>query len=210
MPIRQKSIINVSEIRVDPQPSGLRAVYLVETRCEDEATEICRLFSELESQIQVRRLCDGKLVSYAIQAYDSDSSLVDEVEDLLRESYGFVVSHHSFDDVIYRIVKELCSDTGSRLLPIPTCDICGKIDPFPNTVVSLSDEDGSVLISRSYCGNCTAQASATSNKEFIRSLLSADKRDFGKLEKAELVRHPSRKQPIRFKVHPEAKLAGAN
>ena len=202
MPIRQKSIQDISEIRVDPQPSGLRAVFLVETRCKDEADEISRLFSELESQIQVRMLCDGKLVSYAIQAHESDSSLLDEVEEVLRENYGFVVSHRSFDDIIYRIVNELCRDTGSRLFPIPTCNICSKIDPFPNTVVSLSDGDGSVLISRSYCGSCTAEANATSNKEFIRSLLAADKRDFSKLEQAELVRHPSRKQPIRFKVHP--------
>lgn len=207
MPIQKKNIQNVSEIRIDPQPIGLRAVYLVETRSKEESEEINKLFCELESQIQVRMLCDGKLVSYAIQALESDSSLLDELEDVLRENYGFVVSHRSFDDVIYRIVNELSRDTGSKLLPIPTCNICGKTDPFPNTVVSLSDEDGSVLISRCYCGSCTAGANATSNKEFIRSLLMADERDFSKLEQAELVRHPSRKQPIRFKVHSEGKLA---
>ncbi|MCE5314553.1 MAG: hypothetical protein ABFD49_08035 [Armatimonadota bacterium] len=200
MPKREGSVETVREICIDPQPSGLRAVYLVETRSEEESREIDKLFLELESQIQVRQLCRGKLVSYVVQAHESDASVLDEIEDILKKSYAFVVTQRSFDDLICRIVRELCEDTGSKLSAIPKCNICGKVEPFPNTVVNLSDDDGSVLISRNYCSSCTAEASAPSNKEFIKSLLAADKRDFRKIESAELVRHPSRKQSIRFRV----------
>lgn len=200
MPRPGKSVETVSEIRIDPQPSGLRAVYLVEIRSPEEAREVGTLFSELESRVQVRQLCRGKLVSFAVQAHESDAQLLDEIEDVLKTNYGFVVTQRSFDEVIYRIVSELCLDTGSKLLPMPSCNICGKVDPFPSTVISLSDEDGSVLASRSYCARCTAEASAPNNKDFVLSLLAADKRDFSKIEQAELVRHPSRKQPIRFRI----------
>lgn len=200
MPKRNLSSNSISEISVNPQPTGLRAVFLVETRCPEETNDICSLFSELESQMQVTQLSKGKLVSYAVQADESDAPFLDDVENALKSSYGFVVTQRSFDDLIYRIVKELCQDTGSKLLPISHCNICGKIEPFPNTVVSLSGEGGEVLMSRTYCGSCTAAVGASSNKQFVRSLLAADKRDFGHLEQAELVRRPSRKQPIRFKI----------
>ncbi|MCL5104172.1 MAG: hypothetical protein M1133_08665 [Armatimonadetes bacterium] len=190
----------VSEICVDQQPSGLSAVYLVETRSPEEAAEIGKLFADLQSHIQVRQLCKGKLVSYAVQADDSHSGVLDEIEDILKRNYAFVVTQRSFDDLICRIVEELSRDTGSRLLSIPHCNICGKREPFPNMVVKLTDEEGSVLISRSYCARCTAEAAAPNNKEFVRSLLAADERDFGRLAHAELVRRPSRKQPIRFKI----------
>lgn len=209
MPKSQPSRDEISEICVDPRPSGLRAVYLVETRSAEEAREVAHLFEELQSHVQTKQLCKGKLVSYAVQAHESDSAVLDEIESALKTNYGFVVTQRSFDEVIYRIVRELCQDTGSKLLPMSHCNICGKAEPFPNTVVSLSDENGQVHISRTYCSRCTAEAVAPSNKEFVRSLLAADKRDFGILHKAELVRQRSKKQPMRFriKIDPKGKLA---
>ena len=200
MPKQHGSVDTIREIRVAPQPSGLRVVYLVETSSTQEAREIAKLFSELETHVQVRQLSSGKLMSYVVQALESDSSLLDAIEDVLKKVSAFMVTQRSFDELIYRIVKELCQDTSSKLLPVSRCNICGKIEPFPNTVVSLSDEDGSVMMSRCYCASCTAQSSAPSNKEFVRSLLTADKRNFGTLERAELVRRPSKEQPIRFKI----------
>ena len=189
-----------SELCVDPRPTGVRAVYLVETCTAEEAATISKLFSDLEAHVQVRQLCTGKLVSYAVQMHDSDSSLLDEIEALLKGNYGFVVTQRSFDDVIYRIVKELCADTGSKLLSVPSCNICGQIDPFPNVVVSLSDDEGRVRVSRNYCASCAAGATATSNKEFVRSLLASDKRRFRGIERAELVRRSSPRQPIRYRI----------
>lgn len=200
MPKDQSPVESISEICVDPQPSGLRAVYLVETRSPEEAREIARLFGELESRIQVRQISKGKLVSYVVQADETDSPMLDEIEGVLKKNFGFVVTQRSFDEVIYRIVRELCSDTSSKLLPMSHCNICGRTEPFPSMVVSLSGEDGQVRICRNYCASCTARTTATSNKEFVRSLLRADQKDFRGIERAELVRRPSRKQPIRFRI----------
>lgn len=189
-----------SEICVDPQPAGLRAVYLVETLDAKEAKDVAELFGDLESRVQIKQLCTGRLVGYAVQMHESDSSLLDEIEAMLKGHYSFVVTQRSFDEVIYRIVTELCADTGSKLLPVPHCNICGRTDPFPSIMVSLSDEQGNTRICRNYCASCTAGATATSNKEFVRSLLASDKRKFSEIERAELVRRPSRKQPIRFQI----------
>lgn len=189
-----------SEICVDPQPAGVRAVYLVETLDAQEARSVAALFEDLESRIQVKRLCTGKLVSYAVQMHESDVSLLDEIEAMLKGNYSFVVTQRSLDEVIYGIVRDLCEDTGSKLLPVPHCNICGRTEPFPSITVSLSDERGRVRTCRNYCASCAASATATSNKEFVRSLLASDKREFREIERAELVRRSSRKQPIKYQI----------
>mgnify|MGYP005837572121 CR=1 FL=1 len=195
-----RSTESISEIYIDPQPSGLRAVYLVETRSTEEARRIADLFGELESRFQIKQLSRGRLVSYAVQAHHSDAVALDEVENLLKSAYSFVVTQRSFDELIYRIVRELCRDTGSKLLPVSRCNICGKIEPFPTTVVNMSDGEGDVLISRVYCGGCTAAAVAPNSKQFVRSLLAADRRDFRAIERAELIKRPSRRRPLRFRI----------
>ncbi len=189
-----------SEICVSPQPAGFRAVYLVEAACAEEAKGISELFGDLESQVQVRQLCAGKLVGYVVQMQQGDPSLFDEIETTLKEHYSFVLSQRSFDELIYRIVRELSADTASKLLPIPQCNICGRAEPFPSVLVSLADAQGRVKTCRNYCASCAAEATGRSNKEFVRSLLASDKKPFREIERAELVRRRSRKQPIRYKI----------
>lgn len=197
----------ISEISIDPQPDGLRAVYLVESGSREESEGIASLFRAAESRLQVRQLSKGRLMAFAVQAYPSDAGELDELEETLRDCYSFVVTQRSFDEVIYRIVRELCRDTGSKLLPVPRCDICGKTEPFPSTVVSMSDSQGEVLMSRAYCGPCTAAAVAPSGKQFVRSLLAADRKDFREIERAELVRRRSRTRPLRFRIKAAEKSA---
>ncbi|MDO8586828.1 MAG: hypothetical protein Q7T82_07270 [Armatimonadota bacterium] len=200
----------ISQIWLDPQPQGLRAVYLVEARDQEEALEVEDLFAELETDLQVRQLCRGKLFSYAVKTQHDQQQTLLELEQALRSNFGFVILHRSFDDVIYKIVSELCVDTGSDLLPMTHCDICGKLEPFPDTVINLADRGGATIASGAYCGVCTAAFAATSNKEFLLSLLHADTRDFSALESAELVRARSRKQDIRFRIQSRAEHAAAN
>jgi hypothetical protein len=189
----------VRQIWLDPQPQGLRAVYLVEARDEQEARGVEDLFGELEPYLQLRQLSSGKLFSYAVKAQGDQQKTLMELEQALRSTFSFVILHHSFDDIIYKIVTELCSDTGSRLLALPVCDICGKLEPFPDTVINLADQVGTTVASGSYCGTCTAVFSARSNKEFLLSLLHADSRDFSALDNVQLVRARSRKQ-IGFRI----------
>ena len=195
MPREHAAIDTVREIRIDPRPKGLRAVYLAEPRRPEEAREIEGLFVELESRLQVRLLCRGKLLGYVVQAHESDSELLDELEDVLKAASAFVVTQRACDELTWRIVRDLCRATGSRLIPLPRCNICGVEEPFPATEVGLTDGNGSAVIHRSYCANCTAQTPVSSNKELVRSLLAADERGFGSLERARCVRRRSARTP---------------
>ena len=198
--MQQSAIDRVSEISLDPRPRGLTAVYLVEVRNRGEAREVVRLFAELESHIQVRQLSRGRLLGYAVQAPQSDGSIIDTIEAVLRESFGFVIAQRSIDDTIVRVVRELCTETGSTFLPLPRCDICGRVEPFPVTVVSLSNGASSPKISRSYCAACSAEAATSSNKGFVKSLLSSDDRRLRTLARADLLKRPAYGRPVRFKI----------
>jgi len=181
MTSRKPSVAAIGGELIEPVPIGARAVYLVETRSQDEAREVERLFDELESRARVCKLCEGKLLSYVVQTSRSDSALLDEIEDVLKATCGFVVTQGSFDEVIYRIVRELCEDTGSTLLPARECDVCGRPEPFPSTVATRNGK-GLMASSRQCCGGCAAKA----------------------MERAELARRPLRNRQVRGK---DARLA---
>lgn len=199
----------VRQISADPKPAGMEAVYLVETQNEREARDVQRVFEEFEPHIEVRQLSRGQLVSYAVQLRSDEQSILDEIDAVLKANFGFVVMQRSFDDLIYRVVTELCNDTGSKLLPIPECHICGGRDPFPDMVVNLASEEGELVISRTYCGTCTAGSMARSNKQFVLSLLSADKKDFSELSEFQLVRLRAGKESIRFKIKKSDEVCAA-
>lgn len=190
----------VSEVSVDPQPNGLKAVYLVETRSEYESEAIKGLFAEVAERLQVRKLSDGKLMSYVVQAEQPDGDLLDELDEILHRECAFVVTQRSFDELIHRIVQELAKDTGSKFIKVPQCNICGKAEPFPTTIANLTDAEGDILESRCYCQGCTAESAAPSNKEFLLSLLEADEQSFDDLRDASLTRTRSDKHWLRFKV----------
>ncbi len=199
-----RTVEKVSEIVIDPKPGGSRAVFLVETRNSEETREVMNFFSDISDYLQVLPMSKGSLLSFAVQVQEGDQKMLDEIRAKLASRYGFVALHRSFDALIYNILTELCNDTGSKLLPVPKCDICGKVDPFPETIVNLAGEDGTPVASRKYCSTCTAQHSATNNKDFVISLLSADRKDFSRLAQRKLIRTPTRKQRIKFKIEPQA------
>jgi len=193
-------IKSVRQISAKPRPRGMRAVYLVEARDDREANDVHSVFEEFAPYVEVRQLSRGRLASYAVQIRTDDHFILDEIDAVLKGNFGFVLMQRSFDEVVYGVVSDLCSETGSELLPIPECNICGKYDPFPDMVVNLASDDGEIVMTRTYCGTCTAGSTARSNKQFVLSLLSADKTDFGDLSHAELVRQRTGKGSIRFKV----------
>ena len=93
----------VSHISLAPQPRGLRAVYLVEARDDREAKEVSDLFASLGQALQARQLSSGRLVSYAVKTLRDGHRLLSDLEQALRSSFGFVILHRSFDEIIYRI-----------------------------------------------------------------------------------------------------------
>jgi hypothetical protein len=198
--LRRVPVKAVSQILLDPQPQGIRAVYMVEAINGKEAREVSDLFAELEPDIQVRQLSAGRLVSYAVKTREDQQETLGALESALKSTFGFVVLHRSFDEIIYRVVSELCAATKSRLISLARCDICGKMEPFPDTVINLADQDGSTIASGAYCGACTAGFTERTNKEFLLSLLQADTRDFSDLQSKQIVRASKQKQAIKFRI----------
>jgi len=194
----------VTQIFVEPQPKGLCAVYLVETQNEREAEDLSKLFHDFAPALESMQLSSGKLVSYAVQLRSRDQVLLDEIETFLKRNFGFVILHRSFDALIYDIVRELCKDSGSALLSIPKCDICGKPDPFPETVVRLLDKQNTHLATRTYCATCTAESAGPNNKEFVMALLEADRGGLGAFRRMDLVRSRSSKKRVAFRIKSNA------
>ncbi|MHB1001729.1 MAG: hypothetical protein ACYC27_21020 [Armatimonadota bacterium] len=195
---------NINQICVEPRPNGLRAVYLVETQSEREAGDLSKFFADFAPVLDCIQLSSGKLVSYAVQLHGQDQSLLEELEGFLKKNFGFVILHRSFDQIIYDIVRELCKDSGSHLVPMHKCDICGKPEPFPETIVSFLDKDNTNLATHMYCATCTAESARRNNKEFIKSLLEADRSDFAVLRQMDMVRSRSAKKHIAFRIKSEA------
>jgi len=198
----------VTQISVDPQAAGAVAVYLVEAASEEESRSLGGFFGELTACVTVAQLSRGRLTSYAVQTHDPDPSVLDDIERALGSSYALVTAQRSFDSVIYGIITELSSTTGSKLLPIPHCNICGRPEPFPDTLITLEDASGRAVMSRSYCGRCAAGLVARTNKGFILSLLSADRRNFGGIERSELVRSRGRGHGLRYNVRRPGPVSG--
>ena len=190
----------VTEIYVETQPKGVCAVYLVETRNESETQNLADLFSDFAPKLESLQLSSGKLVSYAVQLRNHDQGLLDQIGDFLKQNFGFVILHRSFDPMIYEIVRELCKDSGSQLHHVPKCDICGKADPFPETLVRLLGPQGTNLATRTYCRTCTAESAGSSNKEFVMALLEADRGGLGVFRHMNLVRSRSSKKRMAFRI----------
>lgn len=186
----------VTDIQVETQPAGLTAMYMVEAQSAEESKEIAVLFEEFASAVDVVQLCTGRLMAYAVRARDQEQSvLLDQIYSVITSRYyGFVMRQKPIEQCLFELCRELCRDFGGKMLKIPTCNICGKYDPFPSTVVNLLDERGTIVASRTYCASCTAEWGDSPSKEFLISLLRADKRNFGPLLGMNIIRKPSRRK----------------
>jgi hypothetical protein len=203
MPRRETPTRFVSHISVEPQQRGLKAVYLVEAESDQDERELGRLFEQFEPMLESVQLCSGKLVAYAVQLHSEEQSMLDELEQMLRANFVFVILHRSFDQLIYDIVRELCKDSGSKLGALPRCDICRRPEPFPEVVVKFADNEGHAISTRGYCATCAAESGGRNNKEFVISLLQADRGKFADVRNVTLVRNRSKKQ-LAFRIDADA------
>lgn len=200
MPDHESAWEDVSRISVDPQPAGLKAVYLIETASETEKDAILQIFEELAVYVQVRKLCEGRLVGFVVQADESQSCLLDELDEMLRRECTVLIAHRLFDEIVYKIIRELADETGSRSVDVPSCDSCGVLEPFPALVVNLADEHGGILRSRCFCAACAASASSRSHKDFLMSLMAADKPCLRSFADAHLLKHRAGEHSVRFRI----------
>ncbi len=176
----------VSSIMVQPQSTGIRAVYIVEARNRQERKEIRDLFDHIRDVYEVIQLSEGTIMSYAVQVMDNPS-ILGEVERVLKASFAFSILERSFNDTIYAVVQDLCADTNSRLCRVPRCGICGQLEPFP-TRIHMLDGEGHSVMEACYCGRCVASQESRSEKQALVDLLTHDRRNFSAIRDAKLVK----------------------
>lgn len=182
----------VAGLMLQPQVTGVRAVYIVEARNRQERKEIRELFDNIAEVYPVLPLSEGVIMSYVIQV-DGDTSAISEVEQILKTNYAFCVLERSFNDTIYQVIQDLCMETNSRLCRIPHCGICGRLEPFP-TKVSMLDENNLPVMEVHYCSRCVATQANRNEKQALVDLLSHDRRNFSAIREAKLVKRSNRRK----------------
>jgi hypothetical protein len=185
----------VSSIVLRTTEPGCRAVFLVEAHGAGEQRKVQELFDALAELAEVAQLCEGTIMAYALQLHPErcgcpPSALFSKIESALKEEFTFSLVERSFNDVIFHLVQSLCEDSGGLMQPVPRCGICNEPEPFP-TRVTMRDANGRGLIEACYCVRCTSQQADPSDREFLVSLLSADRRGFHGIREADLVEWPA-------------------
>lgn len=179
----------VSKILLKPTTPGDRAVFIVEAREPADRRKVRELFETVTELAEVLPVSDGEITAYAVQVR-GDSSLLAKIESIVKEEFLFSIVERSFTDVTYHLIRSLCDESESHLCPVPQCDICAQVDPFP-TQVTMRDEKDRDVIEAHYCARCAAQQAHPSREQFLVDLLAADRRDFGAIRDARLVPSPA-------------------
>jgi hypothetical protein len=197
------------ELRVvlEPRPAGSRATYIIKTNTPQELDGVRQFFMGLSELMTVRPLADGPASAYAVEHFQPHPSAYSEIEGLLRRYFEQVVCEHSVDGAVLDLVHTLCSDTGSRELEIERCGICGSPQPFPTTVVTITNSDGGWTRRRVYCTPCIANVSAVRNCDLVRALLISDSEHPEWARRAELIEEEStslRGGRVAFRLRPAA------
>jgi hypothetical protein len=179
----------IGELRVviEPRPAGSRATYIVKTNTPQELEAARQLFMGLSEIMEVRPLADGRVCAYALQHLDGCPSAFADIEALLRRHFEYVTCEHSVGGTMLDLVHTLCRETQSRLIEIERCGICGAPQPFPTTVVTISQKESAWERRRVYCTLCIANASGAGNLDLILELLSSDSEGFAWARRVEVV-----------------------
>lgn len=176
----------VNSVELRPATPGSRAVFLVEARGRGERQKVRELFEALAELAEVAPLCQGDMMAYALQLRAGvdggpPGNLFSKIEAVLKEEFAFSLVERSFNEVIYHLVVSLCEDSEGEMLHVPRCGICNEPEPFP-TRVTLRDNSGEGVIEACYCARCSAQQADPSDRQFLRSLLAADRRGFQEMQ----------------------------
>lgn len=186
---------DVGSVELRPAMPGTRAVFLVEAESRVEQQKVRELFEALAELADVAPLCEGIIKAYVVQLRAGSEGcppgvLFSKIEAVLKEEFAFSLVERSFNDVIYHLVASLCEDSQSEMLHVPRCGICNAREPFP-TRVTLRNANGQGVIEACYCARCSAQQADPSDRQFLRSLLAADRRGFRDLQELDLIDAPA-------------------
>jgi putative lipoic acid-binding regulatory protein len=156
--------------------SAMRAIYCVEAVNSAQRKQIDELFREIQTVAEVRKLSTGRIVSYAVQTKANCCEILDEIAEVLRSINEHSLCLQPVDNVAMDIVSDLCRASGSTLLSVPTCGICGEKELFPGATITICSR-GKACIVRYYCPRCTALECKPKVSDFVRALLDADRRN---------------------------------
>jgi hypothetical protein len=184
-------------ITMDREVGGESLVFIAETRNAAEVAELEELVRELQHGCKVRLVSLGPVTAFAVKpkedADEAVSSLVEVARILQAISPRYTKTYlQQFDATAYRIVEDLALETGARLQPLPQCDLCGKLDPFPTTL-HARDGDNVSSSAGTYCSHCVASMSAASDRQLVADLIHADRRNFGTYGSVQLAKTPRRR-----------------
>jgi len=140
------------------------ALFFAETRNRAEIDELAHLAMDLAQHGEIRRISEGVITAYAVRLPASGAPLLAGLENTLKRDFLFGHVELPFQEIINRVVEDLAVDTGSRLSPVDTCEICGCPEPFPADV-QVRGEDGRMRqTSAVYCEVCAAEMAAGNPK----------------------------------------------
>lgn len=157
-------------------PHGFCAVFLAEARNRKEMRQIRELFDMVGQLTEVVPISHGTVMAYAVKA-DSDATLFGKIEWLLKTQFSFSLVERNFTATTLHLVRSLCEESGTQIVELPECGICGANDPFParaTVELDLSEEP----LHLTYCCRCAAGAPQEDVASFVRDLVARDRRKF--------------------------------
>ncbi|MGQ9524868.1 MAG: hypothetical protein ACUVTZ_08520 [Armatimonadota bacterium] len=172
----------VSSVTIKKETEGDSFIFIAETRNSVEVAELKDLFSDLKRVCKVRPVATGPVTAYALKPFSDTPehlSAFTETLDILQAvapRYAAVYIQ-PLDTTSYRVVEDLALDTGSELVPLKHCDLCGRPEAFPTTLSARRGDRR--LAAGAYCSRCVAALEHQSDRDLAEALIQADKRNFG-------------------------------
>lgn len=179
MDMKHQSEQPAGAVTVHLERGGPIALFLVQTRNHHELEEIRTLAEDLQVGCRVRILAEGPITAFVLKPLEESlrsnfSEILLALESVAR-FYSFGVVYPSFNTTLYRVIEDLCLETGSSLYPLEYCDLCGAPEPFP-TKLAIIPAGGGQPVEGQYCSRCVAYRANQSYRDFVGALIQEDSR----------------------------------
>lgn len=144
------------EIRLFQAPQGPRALFLVEASSRKEVRQVREVFDMVGHLATVVPVSHGPITTFAVAA-DTDISLFNKVEWLLKTQFSFSLVERNVTDASLRLCRSLCEEADAEMVELPECAECGSADPFPMRAIVADGVDESPMLT--FCSRCAASKS---------------------------------------------------
>jgi hypothetical protein len=156
------------EIRLFLAPQGPRALFLVEASSRKEVRQVREVFDMVGHLATVVPVSHGPITTFAVAA-DSDMTLFNKVEWLLKTQFAFSLVERNVTDASLRLCRSLCDEADAEMVELPECSDCGASDPFPMRAIVADGHDQSPMLN--FCSRCAAPKNGEQVDERVRTLV---------------------------------------